>query len=72
MNKLMISMLAFAGFVLVLGGVGYVEEQPVFTLAHTLAGAAISLAGIGLWIIAVLWHHMHRNHNPKGWDKIDI
>lgn len=72
MHKLMISLLAFAGFVLVLGGVGYVDEQPVFTLAHTLIGAGISLMGIGLWIVAVLWHEMRRVHNPKGWDKLDI
>ena len=62
MNKLMISMLTFAGLVLVLGGLGYIEEAPM-TLHHTLVGAGISLMGIGLWIIAMLWHHMHKHYD---------
>jgi 5-enolpyruvylshikimate-3-phosphate synthase len=63
MHKLMISLLAFAGFVLVLGGVAHIDEQPVFTLAEALKGAGISLMGIGLWIVAVLWHEMHSHYN---------
>lgn len=60
MNKLMIALLAFAGFILVFGGVAYIEESPL-TLAHTLAGAGVSLMGIGLWIVAMLWHQMTSN-----------
>lgn len=62
MHKLMISLLAFAGFILVLGGLGYIEEAPM-TLHDTLIGAGISLMGIALWIIAMLWHHMHNHYN---------
>lgn len=62
MNKLMISLLAFAGFILILGGVAYIEESP-FTLARTLAGAGISLMGIGLWIVALLWHYTFEHRN---------
>lgn len=62
MNKLMISLLAFAGFILVLGGVAYIEESPL-TLAHTLAGAGVSLMGIGLWIVALLWHYTFEHRN---------
>ena len=62
MNKLMISMLTFTGLVLVLGGLGYIEEAPM-TLHDTLIGFGISLAGLCLWIIAMLWHHMHKHYN---------
>ena len=64
MNTLMISLLAFAGFVLVLGGVGYIEEAPL-TIGHTLLGATVSLLGFVLWILAGLWHQMTSNSNPK-------
>ena len=62
MNKLMISMLTFTGLVLVLGGLGYIEEAPM-TLHDTLIGFGISLAGLCLWIIAILWHHMHKHYD---------
>ena len=62
MNKLMIALLTFAGLVLVLGGLGYIEDAPL-TLAHTLIGAGVSLMGIGLWIVAMLWHYMHEHYN---------
>jgi len=62
MNKLMISMLTFTGLVLILGGLGYIEEAPM-TLRDTLIGFGISLAGICLWIVAVLWHHMHKHYD---------
>jgi hypothetical protein len=58
----MISLLTLAGLVLVLGGLGYIEDAPM-TLAHTLIGAGVSLMGIGLWIVAMLWHHMHEHYN---------
>jgi len=62
MRKLMISLLTLAGLVLVLGGLGYIEDAPM-TLAHTLIGAGVSLMGIGLWIVAMLWHHMREHYN---------
>jgi len=62
MNKLMISMLTFTGLVIVLGGLGYIEEAPM-TLHDTLIGFGISLAGLCLWIIAMLWHHMHKHYD---------
>ena len=62
MIKLMIALMAFAGLVLVLGGLGYIEEAPL-TLAHTLAGAGISLMGIVLWIVAMLTCHYHAHRN---------
>ena len=62
MNKLMIALLAVAGLVLVLGGLGYIEEAPL-TLAHTLIGAGVSLMGIGLWIVAMLWHYTYEHRN---------
>ena len=55
-------MLTFTGLVLVLGGLGYIEEAPM-TLRDTLIGFGISLAGLCLWIIAILWHHMHKHYN---------
>jgi hypothetical protein len=55
-------MLTFTGLVLVLGGLGYIEEAPM-TLHDTLIGFGISLAGLCLWIIAILWHHMHKHYN---------
>ena len=58
MHKLMIALLSFAGLVLVMGGLGYIESAP-FSLADTLIGALICLMGFGLWIVAMLWHHMH-------------
>jgi hypothetical protein len=45
----------FAGFILVLGGVGYIEDNPL-TIQHTLIGFGLSLAGIVLWILTVLLH----------------
>jgi len=62
MIKTMIALLAFAGFILVLGGVAYIEEAPL-TLAHTLAGAGVSLMGIVLWIVAMLTAHYHAHRN---------
>ena len=62
MHKLMISLLAFAGFILVLGGLGYIEDAPL-TLAHTLIGAGVSLMGIMLWIVAMLTAHYYAHRN---------
>ena len=62
MNKLMIAMLTFTGLVLVLGGLGYIDEAPM-TLHDTLIGAGISLMGIGLWIVALLWHYTFEHRN---------
>ena len=56
MNKLMVALLFMAGFVLVLGGVGYIEESPL-TLEHTLIGFSVSLMGVVLWILAMLWNY---------------
>ena len=56
------ALLAFAGLIMVLSGVGYIEQAPL-TLADTLIGAGISLIGIVLWIVALLHNHYleHRN-----------
>jgi hypothetical protein len=47
---------------MVLSGVGYIEQAPL-TLADTLIGAAISLIGIVLWIVAMLNEHFERHRN---------
>jgi len=57
MNKLMVALLFMAGFVLVLGGVAYIDESPL-TLEHTLTGFSVSLMGVLLWIVAMLWSYM--------------
>jgi len=62
MIKTMIALMAFAGLVLVLGGLGYIEDAPL-TLAHTLVGAGVSLMGIMLWIVAMLTAHYHAHRN---------
>ena len=56
LHRLLDSLLFIAGLVMVLGGVGYIEQAPL-TLAHTLAGAGIALIGVVLWIVALL--HIH-------------
>ena len=38
---------------MVLGGVGYIDDNPV-TILHTLIGFGLSLAGIALWILGLL------------------
>lgn len=58
MHKLMIALLSFAGLVLVMGGLGYIESAPL-TIGHTLIGALICLMGFVLWIVAMLWHHFN-------------
>ena len=58
MHKLMVALLSFAGLVLVMGGLGYIESAP-FSLADTLIGALICLMGFVLWIVAMLWHHFN-------------
>ena len=57
-----IGSLVFTGFIMVLSGVGYIEQAPL-TLHDTLIGAGISLIGIVLFIVAMLAHHfdVHRN-----------
>ena len=55
MKTFSIAFLIFAGLIMVLGGVGYIEDNPV-TILHTLIGFGLSLAGIVLWILAVLLH----------------
>ena len=56
MHKLMIALLSFAGLVLVMGGLGYIESAPL-TIGHTLIGSFICLMGFVLWIVAMLGHH---------------
>ena len=53
MNRLLEALLFMAGLVMVLGGLGYIEEAPM-TLADTLIGAGVSLMGIFLWIVMLL------------------
>ncbi len=55
MKTFTIALHFFAGFILVLGGVGYIEDNPL-TILHTLIGFGLSLAGIVLWILTVLLH----------------
>ena len=55
MKTFSIAFLIFAGLIMVLGGVGYIEDNPV-TILHTLIGFGLSLAGIALWILTVLLH----------------
>ena len=54
MKTFSISFLIFAGLILVLGGVGYIDDNPV-TILHTLIGFGLSLAGIALWILGLLF-----------------
>jgi len=56
------AILVFTGFVMVLSGVGYIDQAPL-TLADTLIGAGISLIGIVLWIVAMLNEHFERHRN---------
>lgn len=53
MNRILEPLLFMAGLVMVLGGLGYIEEAPM-TLADTLVGAGISLIGVVLWIVVLL------------------
>ena len=55
MKDLSMTFLIFAGFILVLGGVGYIEANPL-TILHTLIGFGLALGGIVLWILTVLLH----------------
>ena len=55
MKDLSMPFLIFAGFILVLGGVGYIEDNPL-TILHTLIGFGLALGGIVLWILTVLLH----------------
>lgn len=57
-----IGSLVFTGLFMVLSGVGYIEQAPL-TLADTLIGAGISLAGIALWIVALLYNQLERHRN---------
>lgn len=57
-----IGSLVFTGLFMVLSGVGYIEQAPL-TLHDTLIGAAISLIGIVLWIVALLNEHFERHRN---------
>lgn len=54
--------LVFTGLFMVLSGVGYIEQAPL-TLADTLLGAFISLIGIALWIVAMLYSRYERHRN---------
>lgn len=56
------AILAFSGFIMILSGVGYIEQAPL-TLADTLIGAGISLIGVVLWIVAILNEHFERHRN---------
>ena len=53
MKNFTISLHFFAGFILILSGVGYIEDNPL-TIPHTLIGFGLSLAGIALWILGLL------------------
>lgn len=62
MNRLLEALLFMAGLVMVLGGLGYIEEAPL-TLAHTLVGAGVSLMGIFLWIVMLLSINIRSSRN---------
>jgi len=62
MNRLLEALLFMAGLVMVLGGLGYIEEAPM-TLADTLIGAGISLMGIFLWIVMLLSINIRSSRN---------
>jgi hypothetical protein len=55
MKDLTISLHFLTGFILVLGGIGYIEDNPL-TMLHTLIGFGLALGGIVLWILTVLLH----------------
>jgi len=59
---MLIGSLVFTGLFMVLSGVGYIEQAPL-TLHDTLLGAFISLIGIALWIVAMLYSHYERHRN---------
>jgi len=59
---MLIASLVFTGLVMVLGGIGYIEEAPL-TIQDTLMGAFISLIGIALWIVAMLYAQYERHRN---------
>jgi hypothetical protein len=62
MNRLLEALLFMAGLVMVLGGLGYIEEAPM-TLADTLIGAGVSLMGIFLWIVMLLSINIRSSRN---------
>ena len=62
MNRLLEALLFMAGLVMVLGGLGYIEEAPL-TLADTLIGAGVSLLGIFLWILMLLSINIRRSRH---------
>ena len=53
MKNFSLALHIFAGFILILGGVAYIDDNPV-TILHTLIGFGLSLAGIMLWILGLL------------------
>ena len=53
MKNFSLALHIFAGFILILGGVAYIDDNPV-TILHTLIGFGLSLAGIVLWILGLL------------------
>lgn len=59
---MLIGSLVFTGFIMVLSGVGYIEQAPL-TLHDTLIGAGICLIGFVLFIVAMLTHHYHVHRN---------
>ena len=62
MNRLLEALLFMAGLVMVLGGLGYIEEAPL-TLADTLIGAGVSLLGIFLWILMLRSINIRRSRH---------
>jgi len=54
MKTFSLAFLIFAGLILVFGGVGYIDDNPL-TILHTLIGFGLSLAGIALWILGVMF-----------------
>lgn len=62
MNRLLEALLFMAGLVMVLGGLGYIEEAPL-TIGHTLIGAGVSLVGIFLWIVMLLSINIRSSRN---------
>ena len=62
MNRLLEALLFMAGLVMVLGGLGYIEEAPM-TLADTLIGAGVSLMGIFLWVVMLLSINIRSSRN---------